>query len=449
LLRLNVEDDSTERLVWEGTTPELQDLHDILQNYVQDLLQRSHQVFVASEHSLTTLNRGLGDQGLEPLISNSVTPHLEPTESGTQIIPNIPTSVAKEPAPEEETLPLMRVEAVGTLGHSLFLPPDIILSLSTLECFDLAEVLDQWQAETLSLPDLSPETSAGVAPWLKTAAMILVTVGISSSVSVVGLKWWQQQELEIAQSQATSSDLTLENLTPLPGIEGAAPYTPVPRLPSEFYGPPAPGQPDVSLGLEIQGETLLPGGFAGISMPPPPDFSTLPPPPPLSSGESYGPAPAAPVYLEPSGTADGYASSDDYAYGDYGAESADTFASLPAAPTLDRADRSEPQAAPPPAPAAEPAPSVAAAEDNGERLGQIAGYFQGRWQPPENLTGSLEYQLFIGSDGTLQGITPLSDRAGNFLDRTGIPLLGEPIASPGSELLVTIVFYPQGGVDVF
>lgn len=189
-------------------------------------------------------------------------------------------------------------------------------------------------------------------------------------------------------------------------------------------------------------------------MPPPPDFSTLPPPPPAyssSSGESYRTYGPDPVYLEPSGTYDEYAANN-YRE-DYGEGHGDTAASLPAAPALDRAARSEaPSSAPPaaPAPAVESAPSDAGAgTDNATRMGQIAGYFQGRWQPPENLTGSLEYQLFIGADGTLQGITPLSDRAGNFLDRTGIPLLGEPIASPGSELLVTIVFYPQGGVDVF
>ncbi len=460
LLRLNVEEDSTERLVWEGTTQELQDLQDILQNYVQDLLQRSHQAFVAAESPELRAERvGQFHRTLNPDLNPELNPELSPNpelaESGVEIslAPEIPETQTQEASPEVEPLPLMRLEAVGTLGHSLFLPPDITLSLSTLECFDLAEILDQWQTETLNLPDLPQEPPARVSPWLKTAALILVTVGVSSSVSVVGLKWWQQQESEVAQSQATSADLTLENLAPLPGLEGAIPYTPVPRLPSEFYGPPAPGQPDVSLGLEIQGETPLPSGsFAGISMPPPPDFSTLPPPPPAyssASGESYPTYGPEPIYTEPAGTYE------DYGYNDYGEQNADTIASLPPAPELSRSARSEVPISPAAAPALESAPALGidgganSGTDNTVRIGEIAGYFQGQWQPPKNLTGALEYQLLIGADGTLQAITPLSDRAGNFLDRTGIPLLGEPIASPGSDLLVTIVFYPQGGVDVF
>jgi hypothetical protein len=460
LLRLNSDDEPQESLVWEGSAQELQDLQDILQNYIQDLLQRSHQAFLAGEQ-----NQGVDAQGVEPQPPKEETSALFSTvernhqaeggedsavvgENGEGL--RVTTSDHNHTA-ELAQLPVMRLEAVGAMEHSLFLPPDITLSLSTLECFDLAEVLDQWQSETLSLPTLPKVAPTTPPAWLRTAALILVTVGASSSVSLLGLQWWQQQQLQVAQSEAASPqanapELTLDELSALPNLHGSSDYTPIPRLPSEVYGPPAPGQPDVSLGIELQGVGALPSGdFAGLPMPPPPDFSALPPPPPgynlPATGEPYQTYAPDPYYVEPSRT-----------YDDYSGTSGDSsdYAALPA-PSL--SSRSAPAqglapAAPPSAELETVAPP-AAESDNASRLGDIAGYFQGRWQPPDNLNGSLEYQLLIGSDGTLQAISPLSDRAGNFIDRTGIPLLGEPITSPGSELLVTIVFYAQGGVDVF
>ncbi|MFZ9738182.1 MAG: DUF4335 domain-containing protein [Prochlorotrichaceae cyanobacterium] len=453
LLRLNSEEDPKESLVWEGSAQELQDLQDILQNYIQDLLQRSHQAFLAGEQS-----QGLDSQGLEaqpPREGTSAAFSTGDRNSQADARKGKGLSVTNDPhqAAEADKLPVMRVEAVGAMAHSLFLPPDTTLSLSTLECFDLAEVLDQWQAETLSLPTLPKAAPKTPPAWLRTAALILITVGASSSVSLLGLQWWQQQQLQVAQSetapsQANTPELTLDELSALPNLHGSSDYTPIPRLPSEVYGPPAPGQPDVSLGIELQGVGALPSGdFAGLPMPPPPDFSALPPPPPgynaPATGEPYQTYAPDPYYVEPSRS---YDNADDYG----GNNSSSDYAALPA-PSI--SSRSAPaQGLAPAAPLAVQPETVAppaAESDNASRLGDIAGYFQGRWQPPGNLNGSLEYQLLIGSDGTLQAISPLSDRAGNFIDRTGIPLLGEPITSPGPELLVTIVFYAEGGVDVF
>ncbi|NJO21382.1 MAG: hypothetical protein HC838_16955 [Spirulinaceae cyanobacterium RM2_2_10] len=46
------------------------------------------------------------------------------------------------------------------------------------------------------------------------------------------------------------------------------------------------------------------------------------------------------------------------------------------------------------------------------------------------MSSSLEYRLWLNRDGSLQRIAPVSSGAATFLDRTQMPLLGEPFVSP-------------------
>lgn len=81
---------------------------------------------------------------------------------------------------------------------------------------------------------------------------------------------------------------------------------------------------------------------------------------------------------------------------------------------------------------------------------EVKQYFQAKWQPPENLTRSIEYRLLVNENGSLSRIIPLGQVAQVFLDRTGMPLLGEPIASsPSESATIRLILSPNGNVQTF
>jgi len=86
------------------------------------------------------------------------------------------------------------------------------------------------------------------------------------------------------------------------------------------------------------------------------------------------------------------------------------------------------------------------------QVAEARTFFQERWQPPESLDQTLEYRLQLGADGTIQRIIPLGRAAGDYIDRTGMPLPGEPFVSPvenGGNPQIRIVLDPNGRVQTF
>jgi hypothetical protein len=80
---------------------------------------------------------------------------------------------------------------------------------------------------------------------------------------------------------------------------------------------------------------------------------------------------------------------------------------------------------------------------------EVRNYFKGRWKAPPNLTESLRYSVLLNADGTIDQIMPLSSNATEYIDRTNIPLPGQPLALPvegGSKTDILLVFNPNGSV---
>ena len=102
--------------------------------------------------------------------------------------------------------------------------------------------------------------------------------------------------------------------------------------------------------------------------------------------------------------------------------------------------------------AAPPAAASGTAFDTIPQVAEVRRYFQQRWSPPQGLTQTLEYSLTIAPNGTIRQITPLGQTAGDFVDRTGIPLVGEPFVSPisnGRTARIRLVLSPDGKVQTF
>jgi hypothetical protein len=84
------------------------------------------------------------------------------------------------------------------------------------------------------------------------------------------------------------------------------------------------------------------------------------------------------------------------------------------------------------------------------QVAEARQYFQQRWTPPEGLTQTLEYQLTLNSNGSIQKIAPLGYASRRYVDRTSIPLVGEPFVSPietGETVILRLVLSPNGNVQ--
>jgi uncharacterized protein YjbI with pentapeptide repeats len=84
------------------------------------------------------------------------------------------------------------------------------------------------------------------------------------------------------------------------------------------------------------------------------------------------------------------------------------------------------------------------------QLTQAQNYLRAHWRPPNDLTQTLEYSLTLNADGSITQMIPLGKAAGDYIDRTGIPLPGEPFVSPregGVQSTIRVVFQPDGNVQ--
>ena len=86
------------------------------------------------------------------------------------------------------------------------------------------------------------------------------------------------------------------------------------------------------------------------------------------------------------------------------------------------------------------------------QLKEIETYFRQQWQPPEELKQTIEYRLVVSADGSIVRITPIGKASAIFLDRTNIPLMGEPFISPTAtkgNQTIRLLLSPDGEVRIF
>ena len=86
------------------------------------------------------------------------------------------------------------------------------------------------------------------------------------------------------------------------------------------------------------------------------------------------------------------------------------------------------------------------------QVAEVRSYLKKRWQPPSGLAQPLQYSLTVGVDGALEQILPLGKAARDYVDRAGIPQIGQPFVSPsrnGQNVKIRAVFKPNGQVQTF
>jgi hypothetical protein len=382
-----------------------------------------------------------------------------PSASATQDGETVPVSSSSTALSLRQQEPLLAyphgvfLEPRGLLSHILHLgtlaPSDEreTVSLSTLQLFDLANALDDYKADALALPTLNrPAWAQSRRGWLQVAAIALVAIGVTSVVGkfVMDVNTPSMQTATTQESTENDQTVSLAPSETAPtAIPSAEPFPAITPLP-----PPPP------LGTTKQPTTPLPPvGVPRTVTPrtnPPPAATQIPPLPPLSSIPRQA-APSAranqgqsELRIPSQSASPNVAAAPPSARAGGSARGSGDNLSLEANPQLGTtADQAQPAPSSPPSGASANAiPQVA----------EVRQYFQETWQPPEALDRSVEYRLLVGADGTIQQIVPLGAAAGDYVDRTGMPLVGDPFVSPiesGKRALIRLVLNPDGTVQTF
>ncbi|MBD2037171.1 DUF4335 domain-containing protein [Leptolyngbya sp. FACHB-321] len=414
-----------EWIVLRGDRVQLEALHEAVSNYVQHFLEQSY--------DLDTMHRFHS--------------YVSTTSAAEGAVAVLPTATQDELRAIAASPPnAISLQPSGLLTHTLALgslaTPDTAnkVSLSALQLFDLANALDEYASELVALPDV--QRSRQLAPsslrWGQLAATGLLVVGLSASVAKIIES--SSRPASPTASQGDSSDQNIAMQVPPTAIQ-----SPIPPITS---GQKLPSPPPI-----------------GSTVPASPGLPTFPvaaPLPRISSADT----PAGAVTLTPNTRS---------------AQSKETGNQITVSPSTSQPSATAPTqpAQPMPKPLAlnrefaKTSPSQSASEstlraatgDQGapaeqmdtafDTIPQIAEarqYFQQRWTPPQGLTQTLEYTLLVNADGSIQRIVPLGQAAGNYIDRTGGPLAGEPFVSAisgGRNAKVRLVLSPDGSVKTF
>jgi hypothetical protein len=442
------EDPQTEPLIIQGDREQLDELCRVVDAYVQELLASTSsrlQNYVLTAHlsEFSSIQAPSGE-------SADLDPSLALGQGG-----NSESHVQQNPKAIHDPGDIY-LQPHSFLSHRLHLgslATDVtgeVLELSTSRLFDLSCLLEEWTAQVASLPSVvGPLNRLKTVPiWLRSTAIAAVVVGVTTTA----LQLTQSTAPNLSFNSAPESSVTggaNPNLSPPPAPPPGALLVPSPPVPTG----PATGEIAQSpLRTDLPSAPVSKATPDSQSLPKTLDLSPAQPLPAVTP-PSQVVIPAAPVPAAP-----------------LPPPSAIAIQPEP----LDQSQKSESDAlTAKPAPAAEAyMPSAGATGSNFSdrrarmdktlarssdlsgmaQVSEIKDYFAQRWQPPPELTQTLEYSLVLNPDGSIQRVVPLGQAAATFLDRTPIPLANEPFVSAfksSQNPVIRLVLEKSGKVQVF
>ena len=452
-----------EQIRIQGDRHSLVDLHEVVKNYVQKVLASSPERFNAL------------------LVEDAANTPTLPAE--------LDSSSTPAPAPARG----IYIQPGEGLSHNLFLgtlaTPSTgqFIPLSMTQLFDLANALDEYAADVLAVPaNFNSPTRFATTPstaWAGIAAVLLVGVGLTAGlVHLLNRSDEPQTASRPPQQPSPSPSLSPETLPSLP---------PTTNLPSPTTSPTLGNLPNTP---NVGSSPTLPSPLSDATLPTAPTtppFTTTAPPAQSNAGVSPLPgiaqapsgstqAPKQPASSQPTNNSPVQPGSIATLPG------ITTNNNLPSPPTPDRSTQTPPTidvpAEPPsgnptpprsvegltpreriraalegkpveepPAKASRQAPQAAAFAPT-PQVNEVREYFQQRWKPPSGLSEPLEYSIVLDVDGSVQRIEPLGKAARNYVDRSGLPLIGEPFVSAnpqGETPRVRVILGADGKVQSF
>ncbi len=483
-----------ERVTIRGNRTELEMLCDAVNSYVQEFLDPSPTELPLALHSSPTADSSMPradpNQDSDPYPASGVKPFNSVAAQAFEEEPDTSPSASRLESKSKvrslkpRTPSNIYLQPNGLLTHNLFLgslatqESRPVVDLSVLQLFDLATALDEYAAEVVALPNLSSPLSWKKAPppWASAAAVVLLAVGVTTA----GVRYLNQPST--VQEAAVPPEDQQASATPQLPVTSQVPVAPTTPLPSPSASP-------------LQTPVLPPGLSSAPKLAPPSPVITPPPATgnlpsaaqrqtlpilPAPQRIAISPNRPAPQILAGAGasrsTPTSSASSSSASRPSSGSPTAQkttpstptTPPLLPDLPTLSPTPTAGQAAGTANPSAITPSPSGATGNqpesatsrngsnntlfDNIPQIAEARSYFQQRWQPPANLSQTLEYSLSLNPDGSIQRIIPLGQAAGQYIDRTDMPLPGEPFVSAvagGGNPTIRVVLSPDGKVNTF
>ena len=164
------------RITLKGGRTQLDHLHGVINDYVQQTLGLSAQQFQS-----TLLQPFVSKQGPSSLSASTAS-----VDSMGQALAT-PGRI-HDIGWARTSSQTLSITPKGRLKHELHLgklaphPSSPSVVLSTTELFDLAHALDSYHGEVDSIPELNPVQRQGVHPWMKGAAVAVLAIGVTASV---------------------------------------------------------------------------------------------------------------------------------------------------------------------------------------------------------------------------------------------------------------------------
>ncbi len=438
-----------------GNTNQLEALHTVVNNYIQELLNLSPESFATlgtetpSVPSAPPVDDDVeSDVWLMP--QDSVPPAIDLNKSAAKSDRMQQTATGIQNAINSNEF--LALKPATKLSHNLFLgslatsETGQFIQLSVLQLFDLATALDDYARDLVALPSYPTNTRTSSAPlaWANIAAVLLIGVGVTA----VGLQVYNRPN---SPQTASNQPKTINNpqvaLAPSP-LPTLSPTTTL-LVPSPNSSIPANGATNA-----IAVPTKAP---VGQSVPPqnnPPQVQINPVP---------SNVPPQPIVINPTA---GQTTTTVTIPGQGSTRQSSQIAVAPspklqaspnstsAKPAANRAAQDASSAARQSAPKTPPQPATAprTAFVPNPQVTEVSNYFNQRWEPPSNLRSSLEYSIILDVDGTIQVIEPYGLASRTYLDRTGMPLIGERFVSAnqnGQSPRIRLRFNPNGKVQAF
>ena len=406
-----------------GDRQQLESLHTVVTDYIQELLTLSPESFAA-----------LGQETLSPAVDVESDVWLLPAED----LPPQPVKGDRLIAQSNS----FAIKPASKVAHNLFLgalatpATGEFVQLSVLQLFDLATALDEYRSDLIALPTIGRNQTSPLLAWANIAAVLLLGVGVTA----VGLQVFNRPNPQTANNINNRPKTTTKPQVAL------AP-SPFPTLsPATTILVPSPNSSIPTTGA--------------ISSP-----STAPIPQTVTPATKTNPVPNGlppqPIVINPPA---GQTTTTKTTVTIPGASNRTTppIAILPSpiptipSPTTTKTtvvaqqDNNSREAPTPPTPTITTATRTAFVAN--PQVAEASDYFNGRWEPPANLRSSLEYSIVLDVDGSIQVIEPYGLPARTYLDRTGMPLIGERFVSAnqnGQSPRIRLRFNPSGKVQAF
>ncbi len=459
-----------QRVSIHGDRDQLEILQEAVTNYVQDLLNPPNQfnaVFsgeATSDSAVSSTPQALDVTNDSPPLSE------EPQSVDASVYLNV------ENASQEPTATRFRkifLQPDRGLFHNLFLGPlategtGSVIHLSVLQLFDLATALDEYAADAVALPTLSPTRSGPArSAWTSIAAVLLLAVGLTTMVQLLNRPNQRQQtatttgipgsstsdnQQPIALQPSSIPPLSSLQLPPPPPTGSIASPNSIPPISVPGTNPVLPSAPKVNAPSTIPINPSLRPTPQQIIIKPTPGQNTAVLIPGESARTSGARSPNSTVVIprvSPQITPRNPNLEASLPQATGGVPPTERASSTPAQPSRTSVSETRSPSAAPTA----PNQPTRTASNNIPQVAEARTFFQQRWQPPSSLKQTLEYSLLLDVDGTIQRIEPLGQAARTYIDETGMPLIGERFVSSikdGQTPRIRLVLAPDGKVQVF